>query len=220
MNAKYDTSNRHRNAVIGLADHYNGSIQVAVSNSVLDEKLSLAYDITTDLSEGPISFYINTDGMVYYFNSKNYTVEDMSDWIDRKKFESSPYKFKCPPLVGEYTIYWAYAKKDVRKYYIDNIQPYIKPYLLKFKISYVEDLDPEDVANIKPHQKVNRQILFILTVVFYILEFIWGLIFPEDKTTQVKKKSAIGGSKKNKTAEKEDEPKSDDKKKGKREKIE
>jgi|TARA_B110001450_G_C17554969_1_gene454266 hypothetical protein len=54
-------------------------------------------------------------------------------------------------LVGEYTIYWAYVKKDVRKYYIDNIQPYIKPYLLKFKISYVVDLDPEDVANIKPH---------------------------------------------------------------------
>tara|TARA_B110001450_G_C17554969_1_gene454267 strand:- start:525 stop:830 length:306 start_codon:yes stop_codon:yes gene_type:complete len=50
VNAKYDSSNKNRNAIIGLADHYNGSIQVAVSNAVLDEKIALAYDITYELS--------------------------------------------------------------------------------------------------------------------------------------------------------------------------
>ena len=121
VNAKYESSNIHRKAIIDLASHYNGSIQVAVTNIVLDEKLSMAYDVTTDRKEGPISFYIDTDGMTYYYNSRNYTVDNISDWIDRKRFQSTPYKFKCPPKVGEYTIYWPYAKKDIRKFYIDKI---------------------------------------------------------------------------------------------------
>merc|ERR1711966_641923 len=107
----------------------------------LDERISLAYDITTERKGGPISFYIDTDGQVYYFNSNNYTVDFISDWIDRKRFQSSPQKFKCPPKSGEYTIFWPYAKKDIRKFYIDNIQPYIKPHLLKYNVSYLEDLD-------------------------------------------------------------------------------
>lgn len=62
VNAKYDTSNIHRKAMIDLAGKYNGDIQFAVSNIVLDEKLSLAYDITTIMDGGPRAFYIDTDG--------------------------------------------------------------------------------------------------------------------------------------------------------------
>ena len=76
----------------------------------------------------------------------------------------------------------------MRAFYIKKVQPYIKPYLLKYKISYVEDLDPEDFVNIKPHQKVNRQILFIVAMIVWILETIYDLIFPADKTKQPKKK--------------------------------
>ena len=63
VNAAFEMHNKHRKQLINLAGHYNGSIQVAVSNIMLDEKLALAYDVTTDRQfEGPISFYIDTDG--------------------------------------------------------------------------------------------------------------------------------------------------------------
>jgi len=133
-------------------------------------------------------------------------------------FQSSNYKFKCPPVLGEYTIFWAYIKKDVRKFYIEKVQPFIKPHLLKYKVSYLEDLDPEDVENVKPHQKVNRQILFIIAMIVWVVETAYETIFPAEKSKQVKKKSAIGGSKK-KTVENESEGKSGEKK-GKRDKIE
>ena len=107
----------------------------------------------------------------------------------------------------------------MRAFYIEKIQPFIKPHLLKFKVSYLEDLDPEDVTNIKPNQKVNRQILFLVAIIVWVLETIYDLIFPADKSKQVKKKSAIGSSKKKKT-ETQEEDKSGDKKKEKREKIE
>ena len=87
----------------------------------------------------------------------------------------------------------------------------------------MEDLDPEDVENIKPHQKVNRQILFLIAFIWWIIETIYEQLFPADKTKKEKKKSAIGSSKKKKSDEAkegEDKGKSDDKKKGKREKIE
>jgi len=150
VNAKYDSSNMHRKAMIDLAGKYGGDIQFAVSNIVLDEKLTLAYDITTIMEEGPRAFLIDSDGMAYYYNSKNYTVEDVSEWIDGKKYQNSPSKFKVPAVLGEYKIYWAYAKKDVRAWFKKTIQPFIEPYLIKFKVSYMADLDPEDVVNIKP----------------------------------------------------------------------
>jgi hypothetical protein len=47
VNAKYDHHNSPRKAMIDLAGKYNGDIQFAVSNIVLDENITLAYDITT-----------------------------------------------------------------------------------------------------------------------------------------------------------------------------
>ena len=68
-----------------LHKHYGEDVFVAVSD-VHDERIAMAYDITTDLKDGPRSFYIDTDGMVYYYNSKNWTVGEVTDWIDRKRF--------------------------------------------------------------------------------------------------------------------------------------
>lgn len=119
VNAKYDSSNDKRHAWIQTAGKYNGAIQFAVSNILLDERLTLTYDITSKImDQGPRAFYIdNATGMAYYYNSDNFTVEDLTEWIDRKKYEASTYKFKVPGLLGDYKIYWAYAKKDIRWWY-------------------------------------------------------------------------------------------------------
>jgi len=131
VNAKYESSNFKRQVWIDLAGHYNGAIQFAVSNIVLDEKLTLTYDITTIMEEGPRAFYIDpTTGLAHYFNSDKYDVETITEWIDKKKYESSPYKFKAPGVIGEYKIFWAYAKKDVRALYKEHLQPKIQPYLI------------------------------------------------------------------------------------------
>jgi len=150
VNAKYESHNMHRKAMIDLAGKYGGDIQFAVSNIILDENITLAYDITSPMEDGPRAFLIDTDGQAYYYNSNNYTVEDISEWLDGKKYEKSPSKFKTPAVMGPYKIYWAYTKKDVRAWFKKTVQPFIEPYLIKFKISYMVELDPTDVVNIKP----------------------------------------------------------------------
>jgi len=88
VNAKYDSSNFHRKTWIDLASKYDGAVQFAVSNIVLDERLTLTYDITTIMEEGPRAFYIDhTTGQAFYYNNNNYTTEDLSEWIDSKKYE-------------------------------------------------------------------------------------------------------------------------------------
>ena len=89
------------------------------------------------------------------------------------------------------------------------------PLLIKYSITYLCDVDPLDLENVKPNQKTDRQILFWIAVIVWVFETIWDLVFPAKQT---KTKSKIGGGKKKKTAETE-EPKSDTKK-SKREKIE
>jgi len=38
----------------------------------------------------------------------------------------------------------------VRALYKEHVQPKIDPLLVKFKVSYLVDMEPEDVVNIKP----------------------------------------------------------------------
>jgi hypothetical protein len=124
-------------------------------------------------------------------------------------------------VLGEYKIFWAYAKKDVRAWFKKTISPIIEPYLIKFKVSYLVDLEAEDVVNIKPEQKVNRQILFLIAAIVWIGESIWDLLAAKP-AKPAKKKSLISGKKKKDVSE-ADESKdkaSPEKKKGKREKIE
>ena len=88
--------------------------------------------------------------------------------------------------------------------------------MVKWNVSYLCDIDPLDAENIKPNQKTDRQILFILAAVWWILETAWGFISP---AAPVKTKSKIKGSKK-KTESEEKPDEADTKQKSKREKIE
>jgi hypothetical protein len=118
-------------------------------------------------------------------------------------------------LLSGLRTYWAYVKKDVRRFYKRKIQSRIDPLLKKYSISYLCDVDPKDVENIKPNQKTDRQILFWIAVIVWIAETIYEFVFPAKPQ---KKKSKIGGSKK--TTESEEPAKTTDTKKSKRDKIE
>lgn len=61
INSEEHTSVQVAQHLIKLGDDLEGKVQVGVSD-IKDEKLSMAYDVTTDLRDGPISFYIDTDG--------------------------------------------------------------------------------------------------------------------------------------------------------------
>lgn len=81
-------------------------------------------------------------------------------------------------------------------------------------------MEPEDVVNIKPGQKTDRQILFLIAGITWILETIWDLIFAKE-TKVVKKKSAISSKKKKSTTEAEEpKEKTSEKKKDKKDKRE
>jgi len=69
--------------------HFNGSIQVAVTNIVLDEKVALAYDIAPN-SKGPVTFFL-IDGKSYYLNNDRYLVNETSEWINSKAYLNSLY---------------------------------------------------------------------------------------------------------------------------------
>jgi hypothetical protein len=111
---------------------------------------------------------------------------------------------------------WAYVKKDVRRWYRKNVQPKVDPLLQKYKISYLCDIDPADLENIKPNQKTDRQILFWIALAVWIFETIWDLVFPQKPQ---KKKSKIGSTKKKSDSDEKVEAAPADTKK-KRDKIE
>jgi len=73
-------------------------------------------------------------------------------------------------------------------------------------------MDPLDFDNIKYNQKRDRQILFILCAIVWILEMIWDALMSEPAAAKTKKKSIIAAKKDASAAIK--------KEKNKREKIE
>ena len=79
------------------------------------------------------------------------TAAKVMEWISEKQYLLAPLKYKTPAILGEYMRYWAYFKKDVRKYYRTKIQPSIDPYLIKYGVTYLADKDLKDVENVKPN---------------------------------------------------------------------
>ena len=190
---------------------------LGVVNSYTQENITLAHDVYRN--EYKIcAIYIDEEGITYRMNRNNLTVEGTVEWIEKKQYLSAPLKYKTPGVLGEYKKYWAYAKKDVRRWYRTTIQGKVDPLLQKYGVTYLTDIDPKDMENVKPNQKTDRQILFWIAVIVWIIETAWDFAFPEKPK---KKKSKIGGSKKKSTSdETPEEPKSDTKNKSKREKIE
>ena len=58
---------------------FDGKVQVAVTNIVLDEKVALAFDIPPS-SKGPVTFFLK-DGKAFYMNNDKYESEWILEWI-------------------------------------------------------------------------------------------------------------------------------------------
>ena len=90
--------------------------QIGLINSFVDENITLAHDVYRGLNP-LVAIYIDEDGITYRFNRNNMTAENVMEWISKKQYLSAPLKYKTPALLGDYMKYWAYFKKDVRKWY-------------------------------------------------------------------------------------------------------
>jgi len=196
--------------------------EFGVTSTFLHENISLAHDIYLDnknsyQAAGKVqAVYMDEDGITHRYNSNNFTKDGVLEWIEGKKYQGSLLKYKTPALLGEGPRrYWAYFKKDVRRLYRSKAQKHVDAILRKFGISYLCELDPLDAENIKPNQKTDRQILFIIAAVWWVVETAWGFISP---AAPAKTKSKIRGSKKK--TESEEKSNDDTKQKSKREKIE
>ena len=66
-------------------------------------------------------------------------------------------------------------KKDVRRWYRDNLQQKIEPFLRKWNLSYF--IDPElpegEKRVVIVRQKTDRQIIVLIALVYQVLEWIY-----------------------------------------------
>ena len=93
-------------------------------------------------------------------------------------------------------MHWGKAKQVSREWYDGNLRSTIETYLRKFKITYCVDMDNSDYNNIASlHQKRDRQMIFIVGAIVWILEYVWDFLFstPESKSKS-KVKSKINSS--------------------------
>jgi len=70
---------------------------------------------------------------------------------------------------------WADIKKEVRHFYADNLRDLIEPHLRSIGFTYIVDMDPLDWDNIKLNQKTDRQIIFIVSILMWIIEYAYDL---------------------------------------------
>jgi len=96
INSNTEHSNIIRASLEHLAHYYQGDIQFWFTNAVLDDKLAYTYEVYSD-QEGavPRSILIDTDGKAYTFPHVFPSVNVTTNWIDYKKYKSSPFQFKA-----------------------------------------------------------------------------------------------------------------------------
>lgn len=157
-----------------MAYYYQGDIQFAYVNRVMEEKLSYMFEVYHEQEHFvPRSFYIDKDGMAYVFPLVLPALNSTIDWIDMKKYKNSGLKFKAPPVLNEVKLKWAYLKKEARLWYMKHLLEKVEDMLRKTQISYVVDLDPMDFDNARPYQKMDRQIILILGIIGMICEHLY-----------------------------------------------
>lgn len=181
----------HSEALQDLAIHYEGKIQFSYCNIVLDEKIALAYDIPPQ-NQGPFSFYIDSDGIAYNYNLVMPSLNVTTDWIDNKRYTKSPLFYKAQPQLSDLKLKWAYAKKEVRLFYIQHLRDFIETYLRQFKLTYLVDMDPTDFTEVKLNQKTDRQILFLFAMFVWVVETLWDMVKAPEKTKKIKSKIKSG----------------------------
>ena len=92
------------------------------------------------------------------------------------------------PQLSDLKLKWAYAKKEVRLFYIKYLRDHIENLLRQFKITYLVDMDPTDFTVVKLNQKTDRQILFLFAIIVWVLETAWDMVKAPVKTKKVKSK--------------------------------
>ena len=132
-----------------------------------------------------------------------------TEWIDDRYYKKAATAYKAPTVLSDNKLKWAYVKKEVRDWYAANLQPKIEELLLKVNLTYLVDMDPMDLENVKLHQKTNRQIMFIVAAIVWVFEFIWDMAFPK-KPEETKKKSILKKAKKTDEKDKDNTKKKDD----------
>ena len=97
------------------------------------------------------------------------------------------------------------------------MRDFIEGYLRKAGITYCVDMDNTDFENIKSlHQKRDRQIIFLVAIIFWMLEYVWDLLMASPAAPKKRGKSLIQSSSADDVKNKKTAPES----KTKRDKIE
>ena len=188
-----------------LSDHYKGEILFGWVAYGKNEKLRLAYEIES-IKNTPRSFFIDKEGVAYsYFKNNGMpSLNETTEWIEDRYYKKSMTAYKAPAVLSEMKLKWAYAKKEVRAWYAANLQPKVEELLRKVNLTYLVDMDPTDFENIKYNQKTNRQIMFLVACIVWVVEFVYDMAFP-GKPEEKKKKSILKKAKK--TTEEDDSKK-------------
>lgn len=136
-----------------LATHYGGKIQFGWVAYDYNERLRLAYEVESK-NQTPAAFFIDTDGIAYLYPL--YTRKDgmpslnkTTEWIDDRYYKKAATAYKAPTVLSDNKLKWAYAKKEVRDWYAANLQPKIEELLRKYNLTYLVDMDPMDLENVK-----------------------------------------------------------------------
>lgn len=132
--------NAQRKNLQKLANKFaDQGLKVAVVGTRMDEEISLAYDVYTK----PRGFLIDEQGMAYGYLKRGIDVGNATSWIENKEYQESQLRFKAQPILNKIKLFWAYVKKDVRKWHKSRIVPIIYPYIKKYNVTYfIDTKDP------------------------------------------------------------------------------
>ena len=157
-----------------------------------DSNMMFAYECY----HAPCSYYIEPqDGKAFYMLGQEVNLNQTVSWIDDHKYKTSCSKFKAPAPLPDWKLYWGEAKWSIREKYDQTLRETIELYLRKVNFTYVVDLDNEDYYNnVSLHQKRDRQIIFIITMLFWIVETIYETLTAPPAGQKKKSKSIISSS--------------------------
>ena len=127
-----------------MSDHFKEQLAISVFDHAQETNLQWSYECYSP----PCAHYIDQEGKSYKLVGRDVSHPNTTEWIEEHGFKKSCYKFKAPPATVGMKLHWMEAKKYARDWYDANLRGHIEPYLRKFKISYVVDMDPEDWDNI------------------------------------------------------------------------
>jgi hypothetical protein len=153
-----------------LARHFDGKIAFRYADVFTDENFRMTYEIY----KSGKAFYIDEEGKAYIYPGM-VSFEGVKEWIESRKYRMSPFQFAAPAVISDNRLKWADIKKEVRYWYAANLRDHIEPTLRKIQFTYIVDMDPLDWDNVKLNQKTDRQIIFLVSFILWIVEYAYDL---------------------------------------------